>query len=306
MLALLVALVCPVTLAADAVGLITAVSGDVTLIRPGVAPAIVPQVMAELLPDDTLSVGSGGQASLLLRDGRIVSVAQNTRYPIAAAWGDTSVGVGTGKVPAGSSSGLYAFIAERDQTINKLLVRGEEDSLDLVLLVPGNTSLASDCPNFIWNAYDSAQVYSLSVQQMGKAVWTVMTVDTFMGYPSTKERLEPGVYLVRVCALVGQDTLARTDRSIKILGAEEIASVADAIRALKSRKPDPFTLGLLSAKIYEQSRLRMDALREYQQLLMKEPKVSYIHKALSALYNELGIVPRGNYHLERYEELTRP
>ncbi|MEO0096421.1 MAG: hypothetical protein ABIL66_11105, partial [candidate division WOR-3 bacterium] len=186
----------------------------------------------------------------------------------------------------------------------KILVRGEEDSLALRVIEPGNTALITNKPDFIWHKFQNAQKYSIVVQKMGNIIWQKTSTDTFLKYPEDVPELAPGSYLLKIFALKGNDTLNSAERFFKILKPEVVSNIITALNNIKTQNPDSFTLNYLSARIYEENGLILDAIRAYEESLKLKPNEPLILKSLSLLYNKYGLVETGNRYLDRYEELT--
>jgi len=287
-----------------AAALFTALEGDVSVIRPPLpTPA---QILGELFPGDSLKTGADGSATILYQDGKIVTINKNSGFVIAppdSVRGDRrSENVNT---IANNPGQLVALIAEGEKIAANLAVRGEDDSLALKVYEPGNTALFTGKPRFVWGLFPGAQSYRVKIQRMGSDAWSVITVDTLLLYPENKPELAAGTYLVRIAALTNEnDTLGMTDRTIRILTPESVDTVQNSILRIQEQKPDTFTLHLLTAKIYENQKLRTDAIREYEVLLKLKPDLPFVHRALSILYKESGLSLIANLHYDRYKELT--
>lgn len=287
-----------------AAALFTALDGEVTVLRPpatGPAPA---QILGELFPGDSLKTGADGSATILYQDGKIVTIGNNSRAAISPS--DSVRGGRSGEEGdnAHDPGRLVALIAESEKIAANLAVRGEEDSLALVVYEPGNTALLTGKPRFVWSLFPGAQSYRIKIQRMGSDIWSVITVDTLLPYPENKPELAAGTYLVRIAALtIENDTLGMTDRTIRILTPEDTDTVQYSIRLLREQRPDTFTFHLLAAKIYETQKLRVDAIREYESLLRIKPDLPFVHRSLSILYKENGQTRPANYHYDRWEEL---
>ncbi|MEO0190739.1 MAG: hypothetical protein ABIL18_07140, partial [candidate division WOR-3 bacterium] len=104
--------------------------------------------------------------------------------------------------------------------------------------------------------------------------------------------------------LKGNDTLNSAERFFKILKPEVVSNIITALNNIKTQNPDSFTLNYLSARIYEENGLILDAIRAYEESLKLKPNEPLILKSLSLLYNKYGLVEIGNRYLDRYEELT--
>lgn len=285
--------------------MITALSGDVQIVRVP-APPVRAQLLAALYAGDTLRAGPESQATILYSNGRIVCVNPSTAIPIEAPTEEVRGGSPDETAGLSGSVGrVFAFIAESEKTTANLTVRGPEDSLALSIYEPGNTSLLDSTPRIIWGLYPSAQTYHIKIQRQGTDLVNIITVDTAVAYPIGRSALTPGRYLLRVmaCGTVGE-TLSVTDRVFAVMYPDIADSITRALTAVQDQHPDQFTGHLLAAKIYEEKNMRLSAIAEYRAILLDHPDEPLIHRALSNLYRELGLPRLGNWHLDRYEELT--
>jgi hypothetical protein len=293
---------------APVTALLTALEGEVTVVRPPASDPLPAQILGELFPGDQLKTGTEGSATILYQDGKIVTISKNSSVVIPEALPDSVRGgrsIGEDNPGPGHPGQLVALIAEGEKIAVNLAVRGEEDTLSLNIYEPGNTALLSGRPSFAWGSFPGAKSYRVKVQRMGSDVWSVITVDTVLPYPENKPELGPGAYLLRIIASTDRnDTLSMTDRAIRILAPEQGDTIRNSVQCILEQKPDSFTYHLLAAKIYETRYLRAEAIREYEALLLDKPDLPFIHLALSILYKEKGQIRPANLHYDRWRELT--
>lgn len=291
---------------------ITALEGSVKIFRASDKQTANAQILDKLFIGDSLKTDAEAEATILYANGKILLISNSASIEIESIPVDATRGP-AGEEPSLSlrdtvveapaeTSPLFAFISESEKSAIKIGVRGPEDTF--FIYAPGNTSLTNGRPTITWGSYEGAQSYNLLFQKMGNVVMSIITVDTSLIYPETKEELKPGSYLLKISVLKDGDTLTKAERFIKILKPEDVEDINNSIEEIKTQKPDAFTLHFLSAKIYEEKGLRLDAIREYETLLQIKPDVPFVHQTLAILYNNYGLSKIGNQYLDRYEELT--
>jgi hypothetical protein len=294
---------------------ITAVRGDTRIVRKQNAQVIPAVLDAGLFMGDSLKTSPGSEATVVYNNGKILSISNGAAIEVSgppadsATRGGPDAGPGApGYFDAGAgqaaASALFKFNASGERIALITGVRGPEDSANIVVYAPGNTALVCARPDFAWSRHAAADSYTVVCQRSGIPVWRFTTRDTSMQYPATQEDLVPGSYLLKIVILQDNDTVNAVERFFKVLKPEKIAMVNEALDNIKEQGPDPFTLHFLSAKIYEQEYMILAAIREYEELLMIDPDIAFIHAVLSSLYNKFGLPKNGNLHDDRYKELT--
>lgn len=287
--------------------IITAIEGDVKIYRTINKEISNAKLEDALFNGDSIITGEDSEVTLFFNNGKIYSFGSNTGVKIAPPAEETQRG---GKTPEESLqtpsvlSSLFAFSATGEKTGLKMLVRGEEDSMNLKIYEPGNTALITNKPDIIWGKYDKADGYTIIIQKMGNLIWQKTTKDTFLNYPEDVPELSPGAYLLKLIATKDNNQLITAERFIKILKPEVIAELNLALNDIIQQKPDSFTLHFLSARIKEEKGLVLNAIREYEVLLKFKPDEPLLHQSLFILYNKIGLPEIGNKYLDRYEELT--
>lgn len=289
----------------EGTALITAVTDTVQIIRISSAP-VHARVLDPLYPGDTLRSGLQGRVTIIYNNGQIINLGPAAELVITAApapqRGD---GIDETKTVLESTGRIFAFIAESEKMTANLTVRGPEDSLALKIYEPGNTFLIDRRPRMIWGQYASAQTYHVKIQRQGMSLVNIITVDTMVFYPVDREPLTPGKYLLKITACAaGGETLTVTDRVFSIMTDEAVDSLNAVLNSIRRQSPDSFTMHLLSAKFYEEKKLRLSAIAEYHVILEHQPALPFALRALSGLYRELGLPIIGNRYLDRYEKLT--
>ncbi len=290
------------------IAVITSLQGDVKIYHnnnKGCTNAVLEE---ELFLNDSLITYENSEVTILYSDGKIASFGPNTGIKISPSIDTIQRGNENQEEPGRNSSTLsplFAFSAAGERTGIKILVRGEEDSLALKIYEPGNTALGNNKPDMIWRRFPNAQSYNIILQRLGNIIWQKTSTDTFLKYPEDAPELAPGTYLLKVVAIKGNDTLNSAERFFKVLKSETFFDIINAIDNIKRQNPDSFTLHYLSARIYEENGLVLDAIKEYEILLKMKPNEPLIHRSLSILYNKYGLPELGNKHLDCYEELTK-
>ncbi|MEO0124265.1 MAG: hypothetical protein ABIL69_09735 [candidate division WOR-3 bacterium] len=295
------------TESAQPIAILTFVEGEVKIYRTRGKEIFKAELESAIFSEDSIITGENSEVTIFYNNGKIVSLGPKTGMKISMPIDTTQRGgedqEGGGVTPSVIST-LFAFSAAGERTGVKILVRGDEDSLALKVIEPGNTALITNKPDFIWHKFQNAQKYSIVVQKMGNIIWQKTSTDTFLKYPEDVPELAPGSYLLKIFALKGNDTLNSAERFFKILKPEVVSNIITALNNIKTQNPDSFTLNYLSARIYEENGLILDAIRAYEESLKLKPNEPLILKSLSLLYNKYGLVEIGNRYLDRYEELT--
>ncbi|MEO0161218.1 MAG: hypothetical protein ABIL74_02990 [candidate division WOR-3 bacterium] len=289
------------------VAIVTAIEGDVKIHKGEGKEVCKAELESAIFIGDSLATGENSEITIFYNNGKITSLGPKTGMKISMPRDTTHRGDEDqegGEVAPSVISSLFAFSATGERTGVKILVRGDEDSLALKVIEPGNTALITNKPDFIWHKFQNAQKYSIVVQKMGNIIWQKTSTDTFLKYPEDAPELGPGSYLLKIFALKANDTLSSTERFFKILKPEVVSNIITALNNIKTQNPDSFTLNYLSARICEENGLILDAIRAYEESLKLKPNEPLILKSLSLLYNKYGLVEIGNRYLDRYEELT--
>ncbi len=292
-----------------AVAIVTAIEGDVRIFRVSTMEIVAANLEHGLFVGDSVITGSGSGVTMLYNNGKISAIGSETGVKITEVPGDTTdrgKSVLESNTPEVTTtlSPLFAFSSTGEKVGMKILVRGEEDSTALVVYAPGNTALIEGKPDFVWGRFRNARSYIVTIQRMGNIIWEKLTPDTVMLYPKEEPELVPGTYLFKITALgESKDTLISAERIIKILKSESKEEIVNALNYIISQNPDSFTLHFLSARIYEEKGVILNAIQEYEQILKIKPRALEIHKFLSLLYNKLGLPQFGNKYFDNYERL---
>ncbi|MEO0184406.1 MAG: hypothetical protein ABIL22_01540 [candidate division WOR-3 bacterium] len=289
------------------VAVITAIEGDVRICRYVSGECTTAVLESQIFLSDSLITSENSEVTVIYSDGKLASFGSNTGVKIVPPAGTIQRGDKTDEKTdeiTSVLSPLFAFSAAGERTGVKILVRGEEDSLSLKIYQPGNTALSINKPDIIWSKFANELSYDIIIQKMGSVIWQKTSTDTFLKYPEDIPELAPGSYLLKVIALKGNDTLNSAERFFKVLKFEIVSEIEKALESIKKQNPDSFTLHFLSARIYEERGLVLDAIREYEQLIRIKPDEPLLHKSLSILYNKYGLIELGNKHLDQFEALT--
>ncbi|HEC79284.1 MAG TPA: hypothetical protein ENI34_09135 [candidate division WOR-3 bacterium] len=292
-----------------AVAVITAVKGDVKIHRAGEKEFIPAHLEDGLFAGDSLRTDTDGQVTILYcNSGKLLSLTKGESIKIEVSPADTVVRgapdeTGLGQETKSILSPLFVFNAEGEKSGLKVLVRGEEDTLNIVVYKPGNSTLLTGRPDIVWSEFPDVQSYIVQLMKMGDVVWCRTTIDTILTYPEDEAELKPGFYFLKIAAIKDNDTVSTAERHIKVLSSDVINELHDILNNIKSQSPDPFTVHFLSAKIYEEKGLIGDAINEYRTLLEMDPDNPTLYRSLSILYNRYGLTGLGNRYLEQYEAL---
>jgi hypothetical protein len=166
------------------------------------------------------------------------------------------------------------------------------DGESVILLSYRNTSTLDTHPVFSWktSAPSSKTVLILSTAD-GDEVWKENTSGQSAAYPADKEPLKPGgEYTVEIRSDMGGET-ADDFSTFNLLDekeADEVRSVAQAIKDQYPSADDTEVRHLLLAQYFKQKQLYMDAANELKSLIAIDPNDSSSLRELAAIYSITG------------------
>jgi hypothetical protein len=288
--------------AADA-GVLVSVQKDVKVQLPG-GKLRRAGAMQSLPANSRVQVGAGSRAVVvLLKDGSRYVLGAGSVASIAGDSLKTLSGPAAGRLP--SLKLQQAKILQGSRVAYgrsaSMVVRGME-KIELQTLASGATLQAR--PTFKWSPLAGATSYKIRLwddndQQILEREATTSEVT----YPADAPPLKSGVeYLWRVTTVIG-DNLFKQEGSFHVLSAEQRQSLQSELDALKEAdKPEDAEESdlnaVLKAEVLAKYDLLDDAVAIYEQLAVKNPQSTAIHRALAGLLAEQNRMESSKRHSE--------
>jgi hypothetical protein len=288
----LLCFVVPVLHAAEPVGLLSLVAGDVRIIRAG-ENAPVPARTADLLgAGDRVLTGANSEARFLFcPESRAAKMTAGSEVEFDAA----SLSVKKGslaeerKVPTCRLPASLVLAAASKMKTGSMRMRGS----GMVLRAPANTMVATLNPQFHWDPVENATNYELTLRDREEHIlWKGSVSGTEVSYPGDATALAWGQkYRWRVTAQRDGDTLDEAGSSFQVMPAEQAAKVRTAVADLeKERAANPAENGplFLLAFLYEDNGMLDDAVRVYGELAQRMGQQEWLQSRMNELMAQLG------------------
>jgi len=261
---------CAAAQASDAIGVLTRVTGRVSILREGRTAALPAKGYELLFAGDRLSTAANSEAGFIFcagaESGRILPLSE-IRFDAGA------VVLMEGKITDQQKiaacrlpQGLGLADASRQQA-GGLRLRGPR----LVLKAPRSTAVATSRPMFTWNALDGADDYQVTVlDREGRTVFETASASAELSYPPSAPPLEwAQTYRWRVAARSRGVVVKEASAHFQVLfreQAEMISQQAGEMRAVLSRQPRDATTRLLLAFLYDSNGMIDEAIEAYSPL----------------------------------------
>jgi hypothetical protein len=277
--------------AAEPVGLLSMVAGNVQLVRAGQKTPVEARAADIVSVGDRLLVGKGSEASFLYcPDQKAGKIGAGGEVLFEAAGVRVLKGKVTEerKVPACRLPTHLALSAASLQQSGMTRLRG-----DLLLRSPSRTNTADAQPVFRWGPVERATAYDIKVLDREERVqWRQTVSSTEARYPATAPPLVWGQkYWWRLTARNGEDTLDEAASYFQLLPADQAERVHSAERNLQAMiQNDPADNGprFLLAFLYDDSGILDEAARCYGELTKRMGTQQWIEARLNELMRKLG------------------
>lgn len=255
--------------AADPVGLLTSVTGNVQLLRAGERAPAAARTADVIRAGDHLIAAGGARADFIycpaLQAGGLAGPGDLEFGPAAIKAVKGAV-AGQRAIP-GCRLPPVALSAASRQSAGLTRLRGS----NLMLRSPSRTNVATLRPTFVWNAVDNATAYDVKVMDRDeRMVWQQTVKSTRADYPAGSKELAWGEkYLWRVTARGGDDLLAETGTWFQVLPEEQAQRFrreADELERMLKENPRDEGPRFLLAFLYDENGLLDEAVHAYAQL----------------------------------------
>ncbi len=278
---------------------ITALVGDVRIIRQADTVEIAAHHLDHLFDGDSIITGDG-RATVLFRTGAFTVIKQHTAALV------TLLDAGTVRArKTGLDTDMETFARlfheasdAEDHDLETVMAIGQ-DSSTMTIYAPGNTALCTDRPDILWGNVPGANWYAVTIEQGRQTLNDIATTDTFLPYPTQHDSLGAGSYVLRIIAFHNNDSLNGRIHQFTVLTADKIEKAERCIDDIESKSPDSYTARLLSAMVYERYGMKTEAIDNYQVLVMEQP-VPFLVRTLALLYAHVGMPKTARQYYELY------
>lgn len=288
----LLCFVAPVLNAAEPVGLLSLVSGDVQIIRAGESAPVAARTADLLGAGDRVLTGANSEAMFLFcPESRAAKMTAGTDVQFDAA----SLTVKKGslaeerKVPTCRLPASLVLAAASKMKAGTMRLRGS----GMVLRSPANTMVATLNPEFRWDPVENAVTYQLTVRDREEHIlWRSSLDGTAVTYPEDATALKWGQkYRWRVMAQREGDIIDEAGSTFQVMPDEQAAKVRAAVAELqKQRAANPTENGplFLLAFLYEDNGMLDDAVRVYGELAQRMGSQGWVQSRMNDLMAQLG------------------
>ena len=278
--------------AAEPVGLLSMVSGEVQIVRAGQAAPVAARTADLIAAGDRVLTGRGSEAMFLFcPESRAAKMTADSEVEFAAA----SLAVRQGKladerkVPTCRLPSSLALAGSSRMQSGMMRLRGS----NILLRSPSHTNIAALQPNFRWDPVENATAYELKLlDREEKVLWRHSGPATEAPLPADAFALDWGQkYWWRVTAREGDETLTEAGSFFQVLPREQAEHVHAAEATLLSlRQDDPADNGplFLLAFLYEDNGMLDQAVRVYGELTPRMSSQDWLQGRINDLLGKLG------------------
>ncbi|MBI4465470.1 MAG: hypothetical protein HY647_12255 [Acidobacteria bacterium] len=285
---------CAAGRAAETVGLLSLVSGEVQILRAG-QNSPVPARTADLIGvgDRVLTGGNSEAAFLFCPESRAGKILADSEVQFEAATLQVRKGkLGEErKIPSCRLPANLALAGASQLQSGMLRLRGS----NLLLLAPSHTSIAVLQPRFRWEPVDHATAYDVKLMDREERIlWRQSVSGTEVQYPADVYTLEWGQkYWWRVTAREGEETLTEAGSYFQVLSreqADQVRAAEASLRRMSQENPSDNGPLFLLAFLYEGNEMLDEAARVYGELAQRMGPQDWVQGRLTELMNKLGWV----------------
>jgi hypothetical protein len=261
-----------------AVALVSSVSGEVKLQRPGAGELLPVALGDQVFTADVLYTFANARASLLMADGSIFTLHPDSRMALAAlSGGDGKQGTVISTLSSSVAGGLKDLFAPRNKRESLTAVAGfrkatspaRTDGAPLRILYPRNSIITAQRPRFSWHSGAGGETtVSLTLKGIGGNLWRAKSAGDTLVYPEDRPPLVPGqAYFLRVAAAGNPDAVEEVYFSvIEPAAATEVADLERQMDTLRSENPGDVTPDVVLAGYYRSMGLHHRALTTLQKI----------------------------------------
>jgi len=284
--------VAPILKAAEPVGLLSMVTGEVQIVRAGESAPVAARTADLIGAGDRVLTGTGAEATFLFcPESRAAKMTAQSEVQFDAA----AIAVKKGrlaeerKVPTCRLPASLVLAAASKMKSGNLRLRGS----GMVLRSPANTLVTTLTPGFRWDAVENAAGYEIKLQDREERIlWNAKVSGTEVSYPATASALAWGQkYRWRVTAQSGAEALDEAGSSFQVMPSDQAEKVRAAAAELeKQRTANPTDNGplFLLAFLYEDSGMLDEAVRVYDDLARRMGPQDWVQSRMNDLMGKLG------------------
>ncbi|MBI4478512.1 MAG: hypothetical protein HY651_00655 [Acidobacteria bacterium] len=284
--------VAPILKAAEPVGLLSMVTGDVQIVRAGESTPVAARTADLIGAGDRVLAGTGAEATFLFcPESRAAKMTSQSEVQFDAA----ALAVKKGrlaeerKVPTCRLPASLVLAAASKMKSGNLRLRGSS----MVLRSPANTLVTTLTPRFRWDAVENAAGYEIKLQDREERIlWNAKVSGTEVSYPAAASALAWGQkYRWRVTAQNGGEALDEAGSSFQVMPSDQADKVRAAAAELENqRTANPTDNGplFLLAFLYEDSGMLDEAVRVYDELARRMGPQDWVQSRMNDLMGKLG------------------
>lgn len=278
--------------AAETVGLLSLVSGNVQLVRAGEKTPVAARTADLIGAGDRVLTGRNSEAIFLFcPESRTAKILGDAEVQFEA----TTLRVQKGKladehrVPSCRLPTNLALAAASQMQSGMLRLRGS----NLVLRSPAHTNVATLQPRFRWDPVENAKAYDFKVMDREERIlWRQSASGTEVQYPPEAYAFAWGQkYWWRVTAREDEDILTEAGSYFQVLPqdqAERVRSAESGLRQMLQDNPADNGPRFLLAFLYEENGMLDEAARMYGEVIQQMGPQEWVQARLTELMNKLG------------------
>lgn len=283
---------CAVARAAEPVGLLSMVSGQVQIVRAGQSAPAAARTADLIGAGDRVLTGRNSEAMFLFcPESRAAKVTADSEVQFEAA----SLAVRKGKlsderkVPTCRLPSSLALAGASQMQSGMTRLRGS----NILLRSPSHTNVAALQPRFRWDPVENATAYDLKLlDREERILWRQSVSSTETLYPGDALALAPGQkYWWRVTAREGEETITEAGSFFQVLPndqAEQVRSAEGGLQRLRQESPADNGPLFLLAFLYEENGMLDEAVRVYGELAQRMGPQEWVQGHINELMGKLG------------------
>jgi len=288
----LLCLVAPVLQAAEPVGLLSLVTGQVQIVRAGESAPVEARTADLLGAGDRVLTGANSEATFLFcPESRAAKMAAASEVQFDAE----SLTVKKGslaeerKVPTCRLPASLVLAAASKMRSGNLRLRGS----GMVLRSPANTLVPTLTPSFRWDPVENAAAYEIKLEDREERIlWKAEISGTEAQYPGDAATLAWGQkYRWRVTARTDGDAVGEAGSTFQVMPGDQAETVRHAVADLEQqRSGNPADNGplFLLAFLYEDNGMLDEAVRVYGELAQRMGPQDWVQSRMNDLMGKLG------------------
>lgn len=171
-----------------------------------------------------------------------------------------------------------------------IISRNPEVSTRATLFVPYSSTVLGGRPRFNWEAYPSANLYSVELFLGKKRLWKQTTQSNSIPYPSTVQPLEQGkAYLIKVSAYRGNRALNRNVSVLNRVSADKLSILESTISSIDTLPISAVDKILDQERIYFSQGLLSESIEILKSQLEQDPFNPVFHRLMGDRFMNAGL-----------------